>query len=31
VIAAAWQGIGRIRATWHLPYWFLRHAGLSVS
>jgi transposase len=31
VIAAAWQGIERIRAAWHLPYSFLRHAGLSVS
>lgn len=31
VIAAAWQGIGRIRAASHLPYSFLRHAGLSVS
>jgi hypothetical protein len=31
VIAAAWQGIGRIRTAWHLPYSFLRHAGLSVS
>ncbi len=30
VIAAARQGIGRIRATWYLPYSFLRHAGLSV-
>ncbi len=31
VIAAAWQGIERIRAAWHLPYSFLRHCGLSVS
>jgi hypothetical protein len=31
VIAAAWHGIERIRAAWHLPYSFLRHAGLSVS
>jgi hypothetical protein len=31
VIAAAWRGIERIRAAWHLPYSFLRHAGLSVS
>jgi hypothetical protein len=31
VIAAAWQGIERIRATWHLPYSFLRHCGLSVT
>jgi hypothetical protein len=31
VIAAAWQGIGHIRATWHLPYSFLCHAGLSVA
>jgi hypothetical protein len=31
VISAAWQGIERIRAAWHLPYSFLRHAGLSVS
>ena len=31
VIAAAWQGIERIRATWHLPYSFLRHCGLSVA
>jgi transposase len=31
VIAAAWQGIERIREAWHLPYSFLRHCGLSVS
>jgi len=31
VIAAAWQGIQRIRVAWHLPYSFLRHARLSVS
>ena len=31
VIAAAWQGIERIGATWHLPYSFLRHCGLSVA
>jgi transposase len=31
VIAAAWHGIERIRATWHLPYSFLRHCGLSVT
>jgi transposase len=31
VIRAAWQGIGRIGRAWHLPYSFLRHAGLSVS
>jgi hypothetical protein len=31
VIAAARQGIERIRAAWHLPYSFLRHCGLSVS
>jgi hypothetical protein len=31
VIAAAWHGIERLRAAWHLPYWFLRHAGWSVS
>jgi transposase len=31
VIAAAWQGIERIRATWHLPYSFLHHCGLSVA
>ncbi len=31
VIAAAWQGIERTRTAWHLPYSFLRHAGLSVS
>ena len=31
VIAAAWHGIERIRAAWHLPYSFLRHAGSSVS
>lgn len=31
VIAAAWQGIERIRATWHLPDSFLRHCGLSVA
>jgi hypothetical protein len=31
IIAAAWQGIERIRATWHLPYSFLRHCGLSVA
>jgi hypothetical protein len=30
VIRAAWQGIGRIGRAWHLPYSFLRHAGLSV-
>ena len=31
VIAAAWQGIERICATWHLPYSFLHHCGLSVA
>jgi hypothetical protein len=31
VMAAAWQGIERVRAAWWLPYSFLRHAGLSVS
>ena len=31
VIAAAWHGIERIRAAWHLPYSFLCHGGLSVS
>lgn len=31
VIAAAWHGIERIRAAWHLPDSFLRHSGLSVS
>jgi transposase len=31
VIAAAWQGIHRVRAAWHLPYSFLRHCGLSVA
>ena len=30
VIAAAWHGIERIRAAWHLPYSFLRHTGLLV-
>jgi hypothetical protein len=31
VIARAQQGIQRIRGTPHLPYSFLRHAGLSVA
>lgn len=31
VISAAWQGIERICGVWHLPYSFLRHAGLSVT
>jgi transposase len=31
VITAAWQGIERIRATWHLPCSFLHHCGLSVA
>ena len=31
VIAAALKGIERTRAAWHLPYSFLRHAGLSVA
>ena len=31
VIAAAWHGIERLRAAWHLPDSLLRHAGLSVS
>ena len=31
VITAAWQGVERVRASWHLPYSFLRHSGLSVS
>ena len=31
VIAAALKGIERTRAGWHLPYSFLRHAGLSVA
>jgi transposase len=31
VISAAWQGIARVRGAWHLPYAFLRHAGLSVA
>jgi DDE superfamily endonuclease len=31
VITAAWQGIGRVRGSWHLPYSFLRRTGLSVS
>ena len=30
-IAAAWQGIERVRTSWWLPYSFLRRAGLSVS
>jgi hypothetical protein len=31
VIAAAWQGVERIRTSWQLPYGFLRHAGLTVA
>jgi hypothetical protein len=31
VIAAAWQGVERIRTSWQLPYAFLRHAGLTVA
>ena len=31
VIAQAHKGIERVRRTPHLAYWFLRHAGLSVS
>ena len=30
-IAQAHKGIERVRRTPHLAYWFLRHAGLSVS
>ena len=30
VIAAAERGIGRIRHTYHLPFSFLRHCGLSL-
>jgi hypothetical protein len=29
IIAAVERGIQRIRATSHLPFWFLRHCGLS--
>jgi hypothetical protein len=30
-IQTAWQGIGRVRQAWWLPYSFLRRAGLSLS
>ena len=30
VTAAAERGIDRVRRTWHLPYSFLRHCGLSL-